>query len=78
MELILLTIVVVVGMICYTVYKIDRNRTNKSENYYYANKLKTLETKPMNPTKCLGSHKSLSKPTKDKGTRIPPGKDSEQ
>lgn len=78
MELILLTIVVVVGMICYTVYKIERNRTNKSENYYYAKKLKTFETKPMNLTKWLDNHKSLAKPTKDKGTRIPPGKDSEQ
>ena len=74
---VLFTIVVVVGMICYTAFKIDCNHTNKPKNYYYNNELKTFETKPTNPTKWFGSHKSLAKPTKTKGTRTPPGKDSE-
>lgn len=45
MEDILFTIILIVVIICYTVYKIDSNHVNK--------------------------------PKKDKGTRIPPGKERE-
>lgn len=52
MEDILFTIILIVSIICYTVYKIDSNHVNKS-------------------------YKSLAKPKKDKGTRVPPRKERE-
>lgn len=59
MEEILLTIVSIVVVICYTVYKIDCNHVNKTKNNY--------------PTGGLSGHRSLEKPKKAKGTKIPPG-----
>lgn len=58
MEEILLTIVSIVVVICYTVYKIDCNHVNKPKNNY--------------PTGGLSGHRSLEKPKKAKGTKIPP------
>lgn len=49
MEEILLTIVSIVVVICYTIYKIDCNHVNKSKNNYPAGGLsrhRSLEKKP--------------------------------
>ena len=58
MEVILFTIVIIVAIICYTIYKIDCNHVNKPKNNY--------------PTGGLSGHRSLEKPKKAKGTKIPP------
>ncbi|UXR51005.1 hypothetical protein [Staphylococcus simulans] len=74
MEDILFTIILIVVIICYTVYKIDCNHVNKTKNNYNTGGLAIPETKPLNPEliKFLENHRSLAKPKKDKGTRVPP------
>lgn len=47
MEVILFTIVIIVAIICYTIYKIDCNHVNKPKNNY--------------PTGGLSGHRSLEK-----------------
>lgn len=74
MEDILFIIILIVAIICYTVYKIDGNHVNKTKNNYYAGGLTNPETKQPDPNliKWLDHHRSLAKPKKDKGTRVPP------
>lgn len=74
MEDILFTIILIVSIICYTVYKIGCNHVNKTKNNYYTGGLTNLETKQPDPNliKWLDHHRSLVKPKKDKGTRVPP------
>lgn len=74
MEDILFTIILIVSIICYTVYKIDCNHVNKAKNNYYNGGLTNPETKHPDPNliKWLDHHRSLAKPKKDKGTRVPP------
>lgn len=86
MEDILFTIILIVLIICYTVYKIDCNHVNKTKNNYYTGGLTNPETKPLDPNliKWL-DHRRISPkpekaptpPKKDKGTRVPPGKERE-
>lgn len=79
MEDILFTIILIVAIICYTVYKIDCNHVNKTKNNYYTGGLTIPEPKPLDPEliKRLENHRSLAKPKKAKGTKVPPGKERE-
>ena len=79
MEDILFTIILIVAIICYTVYKIDCNHVNKTKNNYYTGGLTNPETKLLdsNLIKWLDHHRRLAKPKKDKGTRVPPAKERE-
>ncbi|UXV34503.1 hypothetical protein MUA90_05690 [Staphylococcus sp. IVB6181] len=61
MEDILFTIILIVAIICYTVYKIDSNHVNRPESH-------RISPKP---------EKEPTPPKKDKGTRMPPGKERE-
>lgn len=74
MEDILFTIILIVAIICYTVYKIYCNHVNKTKNNYYTGGLTNPETKQPDPNliKWLDYHRISSKPEKDKGTRVPP------
>ncbi|AVQ35784.1 hypothetical protein [Staphylococcus kloosii] len=57
MENLIVGAMFIVTVICYTVYKIDCNHVNKPKNNY--------------PTGGLSNHRSLEKPKKAKGTKIP-------
>ncbi|WP_412519743.1 hypothetical protein [Staphylococcus simulans] len=80
MEDILFTIILIVSIICYTVYKIDCNHVNKTKNNYYTGGLTNPETKQPDPNliKWLDHHrispkpeKAPTPPKKDKSIRVP-------
>ena len=60
MEDILFTIVIIVAIICYTIYKIDCNHVNNPKNSH--------------PTGGFTDYRSLGKPKIPKGERVPPGR----
>lgn len=63
MENLILGLIIMTAIICYTVYKIDCNHVNKAKNNY--------------PTGGFTDYRSLGKPKIPKGERVPPRKDSE-
>lgn len=76
---ILFTIVLIVIIICYTVYKIDCNHVNKSKNNYPTGGLTRTdyESKSLDPTQWVNNYRSISKLVPNRNKAIPPRKDSE-
>lgn len=60
MENLILGLIIMTAIICYTVYKIDCNHVNKPKNDY--------------PTGGFTDYRSLGKPKIPKGERVPPGR----
>lgn len=70
MEDILFTIILIVAIICYTVYKIDSNHAKRPESSKHVNRPESHRISPK-------PEKAPTPPKKDKGTRVPPGKERE-
>lgn len=76
---ILFTIILIVSIICYTVYKIDCNHVNKHKNNYHTGGLTRTdyESKSPDPAQWVDNYRSISKPVPNRNKAIPPRKDSE-
>lgn len=60
MEDLIIGAMIIVSVVCYTVYKIDCNHMNKPKNDY--------------PTGGFTNYRSIGKPKIPKGERMPPGR----
>lgn len=76
MEELIVGLIIITAIICYTVYKIDCNHVNKPKNNYPTGGLTRTdyETKSPDPTKWVDNYRSLRKPKMPKGERVPPGR----